>query len=87
VGVFLGENFAKVYETPTTLGSVGDGADVAIGRNRVLWLFQGLHGSVCEARQFYAPQMRPKTVHDLLRIAFIFAQIELWLRRDDQRGD
>ena len=77
MGMFLGESFAKEHETPTTPGSVGDGADVA---NPVLWLFQGLHGSVCEARQFYAPKIRPKTVHDLLRIAFIFAQIELWLR-------
>ena len=78
--VFLGENFAKVHETPTTLGSVGDGADVVIGSNRVLWLFQRLHGSIYEAPQFCALQIRPKTVHDLLRIAFIFTQSELWLR-------
>ena len=87
VGVVLGKNFAKVHEAPTTPGSVGDGADVVIGSNRGLWLFERLHGSIYKARQVYAPQIRPKTVHDLLRIAFIFAQIELWLQRDDQRGD
>lgn len=87
VGVVLGKNFAKEHETPTTPGSVGDGADVIIGSNRGLWLFERLHGSIYKARQVYAPQIRPKTVHDLLRIAFIFAQIELWLQRDDQRGD
>ena len=87
MGVVLGKNFAKVHETPTTPGSVGDGADVVIGSNRGLWLFERLHGPIYKARQFYAPQIRPKSVHDLLRIAFIFAQIELWLQRDDQRRD
>ena len=87
MGVFLVESFGKAHEAPTTPGSLGDGADVVIGSNRGPRLFERLHGSTYKARLVYAPQMRPKTVHDLLRIAFIFAQIELWLQRDDQRGD
>ena len=67
-------------ETPTPLGSVGDGVDVVIGSNRGPRFFERLNGSTYKARLVYAPQIRPETVHDLLRIAFIFAQIELWLR-------